>query len=85
MRMNIKQSVTAENDLTDHSYTETFRHECEVRYVAKIWGNRAKREYILGVRKKRGDWAADRLYSDVKQLLGKAEICPIPSPKPNKS
>jgi hypothetical protein len=49
--------------------SEEYRHACEVRRVANMPSGQRRHEYILGVRKRRGNKAADRLYWDVGKLL----------------
>lgn len=43
------------------TYTERYRHECEVQEVASMPSNEARREYLALVEKKRGINAATRL------------------------
>lgn len=46
------------------TYSEAWRHECEVRYVANKPNNPARAEYLLHVEQKRGKPAADKLRVD---------------------
>jgi len=48
---------------------ETFRHQCEVRWLLKRFGAEGKEavnRYVDQVRAKRGDWMADRLIADTR-------------------
>jgi hypothetical protein len=47
------------------TYTERFRHECEVRYISLLDD---PREYLAGVVKTRGVTAQQRLIADLAQL-----------------
>lgn len=49
-----------------HTYTEAFRHECEVRFVVNMPGPQERRDFMDGVEKKRGKPAADRLRDGVR-------------------
>lgn len=60
---------------------EPFRHECEVRHVARMASNADRRRYleggkdangrdVKGVRHHRGDAACERLRNDVARLMG---------------
>ena len=56
--------------------SETFRHQCEVRWLLrKIDSARDKKtamyDYIELVRKARGDAAADRIVEDIRSQWGK--------------
>lgn len=51
-----------------HTYTEAWRHECEVRYVVKMDGPESRRAFLDGVEKKRGKAAADRLRDGVRKV-----------------
>jgi hypothetical protein len=60
--------------MTD-TYSEQYRHECEVREVAS-WKTQDGRndfnrmvDYFSGVRHARGKLAAERLTNDVRKLL----------------
>jgi hypothetical protein len=53
---------------------EAHRHACEVRWVAKLPSHAARREYLDGVERHRGQAVAQRLRMDVWALLqGKSE------------
>ena len=44
-----------------YTYSEAYRLECEARHVAAIPSLEARRAYMRGVTKKRGEEEADRL------------------------
>jgi ribosome modulation factor len=50
------------------TWTEAWRHECEVRYVCSFPNSLRRHEYLDGVRKQRGDGAADVLGADARAL-----------------
>jgi hypothetical protein len=65
------------SDQRGHTYTEAFRHECEVRFVLKMRSPDARSQYLAGVEARRGKPAADRLRDGVRaawpqraQILG---------------
>lgn len=49
--------------------SEAYRHQCEVRFILAMPTNKKRKKYIDGVREKRNDAAADRLYNDVKRAM----------------
>ncbi|MHB1176090.1 MAG: DUF7696 family protein [Sulfuriferula sp.] len=51
--------------------SEEFRMACEVRYVIGLGGREARRAYLDGVRRKRGDEGADMLEAAVKEAWNK--------------
>lgn len=62
-----------------HTWSEAWRHECEVRFVCSLPSQQARHRYlegdptaqpraIRGVRQQRGDAAADRLTADARAL-----------------
>jgi hypothetical protein len=51
------------------TYTETFRHECEVRYVANLPSDDRRTAYLEEVDKCRGQAAYFRLRRDAWQLM----------------
>lgn len=53
----------------ENSQDETYRHQCEVRYVLqwRAFDRSQAIKYLADVRKKRGDEAADRLTNDCKE------------------
>lgn len=61
-----------------HTWSEAWRHECEVRHVCSLPSQAARRLYIegdpaaqpriKGVRQQRGDAAADTLNADARAL-----------------
>lgn len=53
-----------------YTYSEEFRHETEVRFVAQQSGAWIK-EFLGGVEKKRGSAARDRLRKDVVKIWRK--------------
>lgn len=50
-------------------YSESHRHDCEVRYVAAMPTPSRRNEYLAGVRKERGNAAADRLMAGVVAIF----------------
>ena len=49
--------------------SETYRHECEVRYIChQLKTLLSRRTYLLNVEEKRGKSLADKLRDDVKKL-----------------
>jgi hypothetical protein len=50
------------------TYSETYRHECECRWAAKLPTVKAFLEYVADVRQERGDAAADKLKKDSSVL-----------------
>ena len=55
------------------TYTREFRHECEVREVAGMESNQARRDYLALVEKKRGLNAATRLREGAWKLMNERE------------
>ena len=55
-----------------HTYTEAYRHECEVRFVVGMPGPEQRRTYLAGVEAKRGKPAADRLREGVRAVWAAA-------------
>lgn len=43
------------------TWSEVWRHECEVRWVARLPSSHARRAYVDGIEQRRGKPAADRL------------------------
>lgn len=56
--------------VTGRTESEQFRHECEVRWVAKLPDHDSRRRFLAEVEKHRGKVAAERLRSDVMVLMG---------------
>lgn len=55
--------------MTHDTYSEDYRHQCEVRWVLRLRvreGVRRAREYLEGVGKQRGVAAAQRLRQDCR-------------------
>lgn len=48
-----------------HTYSDQYRHECEVRYVLSLPGKERRRAYLEAVDKLRGKAAGDRLRQDI--------------------
>lgn len=48
---------------------EEWRHQCEVRYVANLPNDEARRKYLDGVRKARGVEPWSRLRKDTWELI----------------
>jgi hypothetical protein len=48
------------------TYSEQYRHQCEVRYVLAMPTPERRRAYLDGVQAARGKAAADRLRADVR-------------------
>ena len=60
------------------TYSEQFRHECEVRYVADLPGTAARVEYLRMVVDKRGYPAGKRLRDDaVAELKRRREATAV--------
>jgi hypothetical protein len=57
----------------NNSYSEEYRHECEVRFVSTLCLQK-RREYLLGVLEKRGQKAQDRLKEGLEILWKKKSI-----------
>lgn len=51
------------------TYTEAFRHACEVRYCVAMSSNDERKRYLEGVEKRRGRTAADRIRRDVWRAM----------------
>lgn len=51
------------------TYTEAFRHECEVRYVVGLPSNERRAEYLEKVFEKRGRKAYKRLRKETWNLI----------------
>lgn len=51
------------------TYTEQFRHECEVRAVVAMASNARRRSYLEKVEKRRGAAAADRIRTEAWELM----------------
>lgn len=51
------------------TYTETFRHECEVRYIVSMTSNEQRAAYLEGVFEKRGRKAYRRLRKDAWNVI----------------
>jgi len=52
-------------DTPDLKYLEQHRHECEVRMILSMGSKDQRRGHLVGIEKKRGKAAADRLRSDI--------------------
>ena len=52
-------------DQRGHTYSEAFRHECEVRYVLALPSKWARRDYLNSLHKWRSPAAVERLRADV--------------------
>jgi hypothetical protein len=52
------------------TFSEEFRHACEVREIAKRKGSEIK-EYLEGIEQKRGIDARIKLRADILQIRGK--------------
>jgi hypothetical protein len=50
------------------TYSEEWRHQCEVRYVARMTPN-DRGNYFSDVRKHRKDAAVDKLMNDVQAII----------------
>ena len=48
-----------------HTYSEQYRHECEVRYVLAMPSREQRAEYLDSLVRKRSAAAAERLRQDV--------------------
>lgn len=53
------------------TYTEAYRHECEVRYVVSLGTQEDRRKYLAGVAKRRGLEAMSTLRNDAIRLWEK--------------
>lgn len=57
------------------TYTEAWRHECEVRYVVALGTNAERKSYLALVNERRGTEAAARLRKDAwAQINGQLEL-----------
>ena len=64
------------------TYTEAWRHECEVRYIISMPGREQRAGYVEAVAKRRGQPAAERLRSSVRQLWSSPpHHCATPAPQ----
>ena len=54
-------------DLFENTYSEEYRHECEVRFVAKM-DLKGRRQYLGGVLEKRGVEAQQRLKDSLEEI-----------------
>lgn len=61
-------------DDPDPHATESYRHECEVRFVASMKAHYLRRDYLEGIAKHRGDLAAQRLREDAWALMRGARV-----------
>lgn len=52
-------------DSKDSTSLETYRHQCEVRWILKMSGKSERRDYLDLVRKRRGQQSANVLERDV--------------------
>lgn len=68
-------------DPRGYTYTEAWRHECEVRYVLKMATRQQRAEYLDAIERRRGKACADRLRSDVATawLAAREKQTPHPS------
>lgn len=48
--------------------TEAYRYDCEVRHVARLPDKEARREYLAGVARFRGQAAADAIIAGLREL-----------------
>jgi hypothetical protein len=55
------------------SYSEQYRHECEVRMIINMSSKEARREHLNGIEVKRGKAAADRIRTDLLKAWRKHE------------
>lgn len=55
-----------------YTYSEQFRHECEVRYVVALPTRQQRLDFLAAVEKRRGEAAARRLRDDVQQAWAAA-------------
>jgi hypothetical protein len=67
-------------DPRGYTYTEAWRHECEVRHVLKMATRQQRAEYLDGVERKRGKAPADRLRRDVATAWRAAREKQTPHP-----
>ena len=54
-----------------HSYSEEFRHECEVKHMSTKMDRDQRIKHVKGVEKIRGIVAKDRLVKDVTEYMAK--------------
>lgn len=69
------------DDARGFTYSEQWRHECEVRYVMRLPTRERRAAYLEHVRKHRGSDAAARLMVDVQQAWRAARGDAAPSPQ----
>lgn len=50
------------------TYTEAFRHECEVRHVARMASKSARKAYLSGVAVQRGWEAVERIIAGLRRV-----------------
>lgn len=72
--------IEVEHDPRGRTYTETWRHECEVRYILSLPSREARREWLDHplLLRTRGQAAVDRLKADVAAAWNAARATPIP-------
>lgn len=51
--------------------SEQYRHECEVRHVAAMPSRDERKHYLAGVRRHRGNDAAQRIKDDLFKLYAR--------------
>lgn len=51
-----------------YTYSESYRHECEVRWIAALPTTARRRAYLDAIEQRRGKPAADKLRADLLQL-----------------
>lgn len=62
-----------------HTFTEQYRHECEVRYVLAMPTRLQRAAYLDSLVKYRGQASADRLRADVAAAWRAAREAPVPN------
>jgi hypothetical protein len=64
--------------------SEEWRRECEARHVCGLPTLKARRQYIIGVLKARGEKATQQLEADVRVQWAKRGVAPSPLHAPTK-
>ena len=49
--------------------SEDWRHICEVKFIARMPTRDDRKRYLAGVKKHRGDAAAQRIIADLRAML----------------